>query len=63
MRVQPGDHRGKRRTTEAAGHVTVRVGEAFRSEPVDVRRLYMFVTHERIVRPCLVIRNNEDDIG
>ena len=38
-------------------------GEALRGEAVNVGRLNLLVAHEAVIRPRLVIGNDEDDVG
>ena len=62
-RIQAGNHCGQRRAAQAAGHVAVRVGEAFLGELVDVRRLNNLVPHKAVISPGLVIGNDVNNIG
>ena len=39
------------------------IGEALRGETVDVGRLDLLVAHKAVIRPRLVIGNDEDDVG
>ena len=63
MRVQPGQHRCQRRTTDRGGYVSTGKGQAFGGEPVDVWGLGVGMTGKTVIGPRMIIADNQHDIG
>lgn len=63
MRIQPSDHRGQARPAKAAGNVSAFEHFALRSESVEMGGADHLVTHEAVIRPTLVITDDEQDVG
>jgi hypothetical protein len=62
MGKQAGDDRGQRRAAQRGGHIPPREGERLPGKPVQHRRLDVRVSHEAVIRPCLVVRNDEQNV-
>ena len=63
MRVQPSQQRDQRRTTDAAGHITVSESRRAGGKSVEVWRMDAFIAHEAKVRPGVIISNDVNDVG
>ena len=62
VRVKAGDHRRERGAAEAGWHVAALEQAALLGQAIDVWRLDGFVAHETVVRPRLVVGDNENDV-
>ena len=60
--VEPGDHGRERGPAEGRRHVPAAEGHALPRKPVDVGRADLPVPHEAVVRPGLVVGDDQDDV-
>ena len=63
MWVQPSQQRDQRRTTDAAGHITVSESRRAGGKSVKVWRMDAFIAHEAKVCPGVIISNDVNDVG
>ena len=60
--VKASDNRRERGATEAGRHVAALEQSALLGQAIDVWRLDGFVSHETVVRPRLIVGDNENDV-
>ena len=63
MRVQAGEHRRQRRTTDRGGDITAGKGQPFGGESVDVGRPRVWMPGEAVIGPCMIIADYQHHIG
>ncbi len=56
------DHRGQRGTTQRSGHVATVKTQSTRCQLVEVRGLDVRMPHETIIRPRLIITQDQDNV-
>ena len=51
------------RATQARGNVAPAEHEALRGQPIEVRRLDLWMSLETVVRPAVIVGDDQNDIG
>ncbi len=63
MRIPTGQDGREAGTAQAGRHVASGEPKRLRGESVDVRGADVWMSHEPVVRPCVVIGDDEQDVG
>ena len=63
MDVPAGQHRGEARSAEGIRDIATREDARLRRELVEVRRADRFRTHEAVIKPSMVVRDDHEDVG
>src|SRR5690606_10515746 len=63
MWISPCEDRSQTGSADAGRHIASGEQPGFPREPIQIRRLNMWMSHEAVIGPCMIIRNDEDDVG
>ena len=61
--ITPGDDRSQAGTADAGGYVASRKHAAVGGQPVEVRSSHDFTSHEAEIEPCLIVADDQDNVG
>jgi hypothetical protein len=63
MGVKPGGHGHERCPTKRVADVAACESHSFIGKLVDVGRLNVLMAHEAVMVPCLIVADNQHDVG